>query len=202
MTTTAPTSSGPTEVGQHHLARLREALDLVEVHLPIVERWGAALHLVLSRGGRLLVAGNGGSAAQAQHLAAELVGRYRTDRDPFSAIALTADSAAVTALANDYGVEEVFARQVAAHGRAGDVLLCLSTSGRSPNLLRATTAAHDVGMETWAMTGAPPSPLGQASAEMLAVGSDHTATIQEVHQVLIHVLCEHFDHCERERAGA
>jgi D-sedoheptulose 7-phosphate isomerase len=199
MTTT--TTDPRDAVARTHLDRLRHALDLVEVHLAQVERWGAALHGTLAHGGRLLVAGNGGSAAQAQHLAAELVGRYKGERAPFSALALTADTATVTALANDYGVDELFARQVEAHGRGGDVLLCLSTSGRSANVVRAAERARARGMETWALTGGAPSPLAEASAEALAVGSDHTATIQEVHQVLIHLLCEAFDACERSRTG-
>jgi D-sedoheptulose 7-phosphate isomerase len=186
-------------IGRAHLDRLRAALDLAEGHLPQVERWGRALHGCLRGGGRLLVAGNGGSAAQAQHLAAELVGRYRDDRAAYSAVALTADTATVTALANDYGVEELFARQVEAHGRPGDILLCLSTSGRSPNVVRAARRAAAARMETWSMTGAVPSPLAQATAEALLVDSDHTATIQEVHQVLIHLLCEAFDACEAGR---
>ncbi|HEU5152555.1 MAG TPA: SIS domain-containing protein [Iamia sp.] len=189
------------DVGRAHLDRLRHALDLVEAHLPRVGRWGAVLHDRLAGGGRLLVAGNGGSAAQAQHLAAELVGRYHDERPPFSAVALTADTSTVTALANDYGVEELFARQVEAHGRPGDVLLCLSTSGRSPNVVRAADRARARGLETWALTGAPPSPLARASVDAVAVGSDHTATVQEVHQVLIHLLCEAFDARMRERSG-
>src|SRR3954468_20035194 len=104
-------------------------------------RWGGQLAWPLGRGGRLLAAGNGGSAAEAQHLAAELVGKLREDRTPLSAIALCADSASVTAISNDYGYDQVFARQVRAHGRPGDVLLVFSTSGRSPNLLAAVHAA-------------------------------------------------------------
>ncbi|CAM5680972.1 D-sedoheptulose 7-phosphate isomerase OS=Streptomyces griseomycini OX=66895 GN=FHS37_002862 PE=4 SV=1 [Streptomyces griseomycini] len=108
---------------------------------------------MLGGGGRLLAAGNGGSAAQAQHLTAEIVGRYRDDRPPFSAIALHADTSSTTAIANDYGVDEVFARQVRAHGREGDVLMLLSTTGASANLLSAADAARAAGVRVWALTG-------------------------------------------------
>ena len=114
-----------------HLAALDAALRDLRGQAAVLECWGARLARVLADGGRLLAAGNGGSAAQAQHLTAELVGRYRDDREPLSAIALCTESPALTAIANDYGVAEVFARQVRAHGRPGDVLLALSTSGGS-----------------------------------------------------------------------
>ena len=110
-------------------------------------------------GQRLLAAGNGGSAAEAQHLTAELVGRFDGERVPFSAISLHAETSAVTAIANDYGFEELFARQVRAHGRSGDVLMLLSTSGKSPNLLRAAEAAARLNITTWALTGPAPNPL-------------------------------------------
>src|SRR3954470_3751889 len=117
------------------------------------------LAATLSGGGRLLALGNGGSAAQAQHLSAEIVGRYRDDRPPYSAIALCTEGAALTAIGNDYGVEHMFARQVAGHGRPGDILLALSTSGGSPNVLAALAAATTARMTTLALTGAAPNPL-------------------------------------------
>src|SRR6185503_20219832 len=120
-----------------HLAALAAAIGPYRSAAGRLVRWGGLLAQHLGEGGRLLVAGNGGSAAEAQHLAAELVGRLRGERIPLSAIALTPDSSAVTAISNDYGFEEIFARQVRAHGRPGDVLLLLSTSGRSPNLRTA-----------------------------------------------------------------
>jgi phosphoheptose isomerase len=144
---------------------------------------------VLAGGGRLLTAGNGGSAAEAQHLAAELVGRYRDDRAPFSAIALCAESSAITAIGNDYGGDEVFARQVRAHGRAGDILVLLSTSGRSSNVLAAAAAAAECGLVTWALTGAPGNPLAERADASLTVDSPHTATVQEIHLIAIHLLC-------------
>ena len=156
-------------------------------------RWGTELLRVLSGGGRLLAAGNGGSAAQAQHLTAELVGRYREDRAPFSALALHADTSSTTAIANDYGADEVFARQVRAHGRSGDVLMPLSTSGASANLLAAARAARRSGLRVWALTGPSPNPLAAAADEALCVPGGTTATIQELHLVAVHLLCTAFD---------
>ena len=156
-------------------------------------RWGDELAWTLGRGGRLLVAGNGGSAAEAQHLAAELVGRLRDERAPLSAIALTADTSALTAISNDYGYEEVFARQVRGHGRPGDVLVVLSTSGRSPNLLAAVRAAREGGMRSWALTGPGPNPLAEASDEALCCPAADSQVVQELHLISVHVLCEHVD---------
>jgi phosphoheptose isomerase len=151
-------------------------------------RWGQELSGRLTSGQRLLVAGNGGSAAEAQHLTAELVGRFDRDRVALSAIALHADSSSVTAIGNDYGFDEVFARQVRAHGRPGDVLLLLSTSGASANLLTAATAAAEVGMLCWAMTGEAPNPLAARCDEVICL-SGTTATVQEAHLVAVHLLC-------------
>lgn len=176
-----------------HVAALRSGLDRFEHQLHDVEGWAAHLKDVLTGGGRLLVAGNGGSAAQAQHLTSELVGRFRDDRDPFSAIALTAETSSLTALVNDYGADEVFARQVGAHGRSGDVLLTLSTSGRSANVLAAAAAGRRRGLTTWALTGAGPNPLAAACDDAICVDAATTATVQEIHLIAIHVLCGAFD---------
>jgi D-sedoheptulose 7-phosphate isomerase len=144
----------------------------------------------LRAGDKVLFCGNGGSAADAQHLAAELVGRLRLDRQPFPAIALADNVAALTAIANDYGYTEVFARGVRAFGRTGDVLIGLSTSGRSQNVLEAMRAAGDLGLRTIALVGNPGSPI-QAAAELsLAVPGASTASIQEVHKQLGHVILE------------
>jgi D-sedoheptulose 7-phosphate isomerase len=156
-------------------------------------QWGSELARHLGGGGRLLVAGNGGSAAEAQHLAAELVGRLRDERMPLSAIALTADSSAVTAISNDYGFDEVFARQVRAHGRPGDVLLLLSTSGRSPNLLAAAAAAREIGVRTWALCGPGPNPLADACDEALCCPAEDSQVVQELHLISVHVMCEYLD---------
>jgi phosphoheptose isomerase len=176
-----------------HLSGLAAALRPFRRQAGVLARWGADLAWHLGQGGRLLVAGNGGSAAEAQHLAAELVGRLRTERAPLSAIALTPDSSAVTAISNDYGFEEVFARQVRAHGRPGDVLLVLSTSGRSANLVAAVRAAKETGLRTWAMAGAGRSPLADACDEALCCPSPDSQVVQELHLVAVHVLCEYVD---------
>jgi D-sedoheptulose 7-phosphate isomerase len=179
--------------GRRHLDSLACSLEWIAGEAERIDRWGSRLARVLGRDGRLLAAGNGGSAAQAQHLTGELVGRYRDDRRPYSAIPLCTDSATVTAIGNDYGAHEVFARQVLAHGRPGDVLVALSTSGESPNVLAAVHAAARAGLTTWALTGRAPNPLAEAADEALAVPSDYTPTVQELHLVAIHLLCAAVD---------
>ncbi|WP_352301649.1 SIS domain-containing protein [Kineosporia sp. NBRC 101731] len=159
----------------------------------LLEGWGRHLADVLQSGGRLLVAGNGGSAAQAQHLTAELVGRFLEERRPFSALCLSAETSTLTALVNDYGAEEMFARQVQAHGRAGDVLVLLSTSGRSPNLLVAAERAAAGGLTVWALTGPRGNPLAEIAGEALCVEARATATVQEVHLVAVHAICAAVD---------
>jgi D-sedoheptulose 7-phosphate isomerase len=177
----------------NHLSGLAAALLPYRAAADRLARWGRELAWHLGQGGRLLVAGNGGSAAEAQHLAAELVGRLREERAPLSAIALTPDSAAVTAIANDYGFEEVFARQVRAHGRPGDVLIVLSTSGRSPNLVAAVRAAKETGMRTWALVGPGPNPVADVCDEALCCPSADSQVVQELHLVSVHVMCEYVD---------
>jgi phosphoheptose isomerase len=182
-----------TAASHAHVAELRAALAALEDDLGTLEIWGTRLARDLPAGGRLLAAGNGGSAAQAEHLAAELVGRYVRERAPMSAIPLTADSASLTAIANDYGLEESFARQVRAHGRPGDVLLALSTSGRSPNVLAAARAARSADMAVWALTGRRPNPLAALADEAVCVEAAATATVQEVHIVGLHLVCAAVD---------
>jgi len=169
------------------IARLVTALNGLDTRR--LHNWGTRLAGILAGGGRLLVAGNGGSAAQAQHFTAELTGRFHASRRPLSALALHVDTSTVTAVGNDFGFDEVFARQVCAHGRPGDVLVGLSTSGRSRNVVRAMVAAHELGMETWAMTGQAPSDLSRACDEYVAVDADSASTIQECHLVAIHRVC-------------
>jgi D-sedoheptulose 7-phosphate isomerase len=176
-----------------HLRALAEALEPFRASAGLLARWGEQLAWHLGQGGRVLVAGNGGSAAEAQHLTAELVGRLREERIPLSAIALTPESCAVTAISNDYGYDEVFARQVRAHGRPDDVLIVMSTSGRSPNLVRAAEAAREIGMRTWAMVGAGASPLQSVCDEALCCPSGDSQVVQELHLVSVHVLCEYID---------
>ena len=176
-----------------HVAELREALTSLESQADEIEQWGARLARLYEARGRLLAAGNGGSAAEAQHLCAELVGKMKEDRRPLSAIALTAETSSLTAIGNDYGYDQVFARQVRAHGRPGDVLVTLSTSGRSPNLIAAVRAARAIGMHTWAITGPAPNPLAEASEEAVAVPSDDSQTVQELHLASVHLLCAHVE---------
>jgi D-sedoheptulose 7-phosphate isomerase len=156
------------------------------------ERWGALLAERLGEGGRLLAAGNGGSAAEAQHLTAELVGRFDRDRPPFAAVALHADTSSLTAIGNDYGYADVFARQVYAHARPRDVLVLLSSSGRSENLLRAADAGRECGTTVLAMTGPRPNPLAERADDTLAVNGG-TATVQEMHLVATHLTCAAFE---------
>ncbi len=177
--------------GQDHVLALRAALDRFDPDR--LDLWGLRLAAVLSRGGRLLAAGNGGSAAHAQHLTAELVGRYRDERPALSAFALHADTSSLTAIANDYGYDFGFARQVQAHGRQGDVLMALSTSGRSANLLEAARTARAQQMSVWALTGPAPNPLADAADDAVSVEAATTATVQEVHQVAVHLLCAAVD---------
>jgi len=140
-------------------------------------------------GGTLLVCGNGGSAADAQHIAAEFVGRYLKDRAPWPAIALTTNTSALTAIANDYGFDEVFVRQVLAYGRTGDVLLAISTSGESPNVLRAVEAARAAGLLVIGMSGRGGGPLAGLCDVCLTVPVSSTPRIQEGHITLAHILC-------------
>ena len=186
-------SAAPLPTGRDHLAALRHPLAALGGEVDRIDGWGRHLGRVLAGGGRLLAAGNGGSAAQVAHLTSELVGRYRDDRPAYSAIALTAESSALTAIANDYGAAECFARQVDAHGRAGDVLVVLSTSGSSRNVLVAAEAARARGMITWALTGRAPNPLALQCDDAVCIDAPATATIQEVHQVVVHLLCAAFD---------
>ena len=175
--------------GRRHLAALAAPLAALGADTDRIDAWGRHLAAVLGGGGRLLTAGNGGSAAQAQHLSSELVGRYRDDRRPFSAIALCAESSSLTAIVNDYGADDVFARQVRAHGRHGDVLVAISTSGASPNVVAAATTARQLGLTVWGLTGAGPNPLLAACDDAVMVDAPATATVQEVHQVIVHLLC-------------
>jgi phosphoheptose isomerase len=180
--------------GAQHVRALRQALAAFEAsQLSTLERWGRQAASVLDDGGRLLAAGNGGSAAEAQHLTAELVGRFRDDRRPLSAISLHAETSSLTAILNDYGPAEVFARQVRAHGRPGDLLVLFSTSGRSPNVLAAAAAGRECGLAVWAFTGRGPNPLAEASCEAVCVDAATTATVQEVHLVAVHLLATAVD---------
>jgi D-sedoheptulose 7-phosphate isomerase len=172
-----------------HLEQLRIGLWSLEQQAGTIEGWGRELARVFAGGGRLLAAGNGGSAAEAQHLTAELVGRFEADRQPLSALALHAETSSLTAICNDSGPDEIFARQVEAHGRTGDVLVLLSTSGRSPNLLTAAARARRTGVRVWALSGPRPNPLADEADQALAVDTPSPTAVQEVHLVAVHALC-------------
>ena len=171
-----------------HVDRLAAALPALRASGDTLTRWGATLADRLTRGNQLLVGGNGGSAAEAQHLTAELVGRFEDERRPLPAIALHADTSAVTAIGNDYGYHEVYARQVRAHARPGDVVLLLSTSGRSRNLLAPAQTARLCGAEVWALTAPGPNALARLCDDVVCIPGD-TATVQEVHLAAVHMLC-------------
>jgi D-sedoheptulose 7-phosphate isomerase len=176
-----------------HLDASVAAIRRLGDHLTRLDAWAAELAALLTAGGRVLVAGNGGSAALAQHLTAELVGRYKDDRPAFSALALHAETSSLTAIANDYGYESSFARQVEAHGRPGDALLLLSTSGSSANLLAASEAARARGLRCLAMTGPAPNPLAVRADDVVALDVPTAAAVQEAQQVAVHLLCAAFD---------
>jgi D-sedoheptulose 7-phosphate isomerase len=144
----------------------------------------------LRSGHKLLLVGNGGSAGDAQHIAAEIVGRYKRERPAWPAIALTTDTSALTAIGNDYGFEQVFARQIAGLGRRGDILLALSTSGRSPNILAALRVAHEHGLITVGFTGTKGAVMGVACDHLLVAPSDDTPVIQQIHLAVAHGICD------------
>jgi rfaE bifunctional protein nucleotidyltransferase chain/domain/rfaE bifunctional protein kinase chain/domain len=183
-----------TPYGRRHVEELATALPAFAPSVDTASRWGRLMASVFGDGGRLLAAGNGGSAAQAQHLTAELVGRYHQDRPPFSAICLTAETSTLTAVINDYPPAELFARQVQAHGRPGDILVLFSTSGRSPNVVSAALRGRECGLTVLALTGPAPNPLADASHEALCVDAGYTATVQELHLVSLHLMCAALDH--------
>ena len=151
---------------------------------------GQAMSRCLREGGKILVFGNGGSAADAQHLAGELVGRYLKDRRALPAIALTTDPTIVTAVGNDMGFDKVFSRQVEAHGRKGDVAMGISTSGRSPNVIKALEVAKGNGLVTVALTGEGGARLSGLVDHLLEVPSGDTPRVQEVHGLVVHLLCQ------------
>ncbi len=144
----------------------------------------------LRAGGKVLLAGNGGSAADAQHIAAELISRLVFDRGPLAAIALTTDTSVLTAIGNDYGYEHVFSRQVQGLGRCGDMLIAISTSGKSPNILKAVEAAKEAGVQTVAFTGNSNAPLAGMCDLVLRAPTPSTMLIQQIHITAAHSICE------------
>lgn len=168
------------------------ATQLRETMLERIDAIASAITKALEAGNKLVTFGNGGSAADAQHLAAELIGHYQADRRSLPAVALTTDSSVLTAIANDYEFDEVFARQVRALVDAGDVVVAISTSGEAENVLRGVTAARERGATTVAFTGSR-GRLGQLTEHTLAVPSTATARIQEMHVLAIHLISERID---------
>jgi D-sedoheptulose 7-phosphate isomerase len=186
-----------------HLDGAAAALQRATLLADAVEGLATACLETLGRGGRIAWCGNGGSAAEAQHLATELVVRFRRERRALASLALSADGVVLTATGNDYGFEQVFARQVEALLQPGDLLIHLSTSGRSPDLIAAARAARQRGVQTWALLGPGPSPLAGEVDQAIAVDAPDAAHVQEVHLALGHVLCELIDRgvAEWEREG-
>jgi D-sedoheptulose 7-phosphate isomerase len=169
---------------------LSAVLSLIAGNSHHVERTAEIIVEALASGHLVMVCGNGGSAAEAQHLAGELVGRFRREREPWPVLALTADTAVLTAVANDYGYGTIFARQVAAFGKPGDVLIGISTSGESTNVVNAASQARDRGMSVIALTGREPTQLGRISDVTIAVPAIETALVQEVHSILVHLISD------------
>ena len=185
-----------TRIERHFVASLEAKQRTLAAMGPRIVQAAELLAERLRQGNKILVCGNGGSAADAQHFAAELVNRFEIERPGLAAIALTTDSSALTSIANDYAFEQIFARQVRALGRPGDVLLAISTSGHSPNVLVAIDAARELGMATLALTGRDggrmAEQLGDGDIEIRAVALA-TARIQETHILIIHCLCDLVD---------
>jgi phosphoheptose isomerase len=184
----------------------RTFAETIDVHREFASRSSAAvgeaaavIATAMHQGGKLLLCGNGGSASDAQHVAAELVGRFQRDRRALAAVALTVDTSVVTSIANDLSFDDVFARQIEAIGTPKDVLLAISTSGRSPNVIRAVDAAKRMSMKTVALTGADGGPLAGGVDVHVNVSTRSTARAQEVHRTILHVICEIL---EQELAGA
>jgi phosphoheptose isomerase len=180
---------------EDHANTLRGALDELGALDEPLRAAAESIAQSYRSGGKLLVAGNGGSAAEAQHLTGELIGRLQPSRErrPLPAVALHADTSTLTAVANDYGYQEIFARQVDGIGRTGDVLVVLSTSGASGNLVRAVEVARQCGITTVGLLGRDRRPLHEQCDHVLAVPSDNLAAVQECHLILVHVLVEHVE---------
>ncbi len=172
-----------------HTDALQKACTNLEAYYSQVEKVASALKEAFDKNSKVLIAGNGGSAAEAQHLSDELVGRYRADRPSYPAIALTADAMVLTCIANDYGYEHVFSRQIEGLGQAGDIFVGLTTSGTSPNILRAAKTARDKGMKIIAFTGTT-GPFKDIADIAVESPSDKAAIVQELHLHAIHLICE------------
>ena len=173
-----------------HVGRAVGAVDGLHALLPAIAAAADELVGRLGGGGTLYTCGNGGSAAQAMHLAEELIGRYRSDRPAQRAVCLNADATALTCIANDFGYDQVFARQCEAMLAPGDLLAVLTTSGRSPNIVRALEVARDRGVRTVGLLGGGGGEASALCDHPILVESDVSAHVQEAHQVVVHLLCE------------
>lgn len=173
-----------------HLSAIQALLDS---GLDQIEAAGEAIWEALDSGKKILLCGNGGSAADAQHIAAELVGRYEQTRRAFPAIALTTDTSTLTAVSNDFGYEGVFARQVEALAAAGDVLIAISTSGKSPSVIKAADRARSIGCQVIGLTGCSGEPLASHCDLVMLVPSNRTSRVQEAHITIGHLWCEMID---------
>lgn len=175
-------------------SRHRSALEAsIKSILLDVERAAEILLATVKNGRKLLICGNGGSAAVAQHLAGEWLGKYKNDRRPIPAIALTTDTSVITAVGNDYGFHKIFSRQIDALGETDDVLVAITTSGQSPNILEAIESARAEKMKVIALTGASGAALKNLADIAITVPSEETARLQEIHELVIHVCCEYLD---------
>lgn len=168
----------------------RSTLDAMESRLPEIASLGETIVASLVQGGTLFTAGNGGSAAQALHLTEELIGRYEVDRAPIRSVSLVTDPSAMTCIANDFGFERIFERPLRGLARPGDVLLAMSTSGQSENIVRVLQAAREMGVAATALLGRDGGPALACCDQAIVVPAENSATIQDVHQVIIHLLCE------------
>lgn len=184
-----PVARGAHALFEHNLREHRRVFERIDALAAPIHEAADVMTDALRRGGRLLFCGNGGSASDSQHLAAEFVGRLRLERAPLPAIALSADGVTLTALANDYGFEAVFARQVRAQGRAGDCLVVLSTSGHSPNVLLALAAARELGLSSVALLGRDGGPARALADVAIVVPHDDSGRIQEAHIFIGHTWC-------------
>jgi D-sedoheptulose 7-phosphate isomerase len=183
---------------QSSIAGLTKAVQSNEL-LATTRAIALAVTNALRAGNKLLLIGNGGSAADAQHIAAEIVGRYKQERPGWAAIALTTDTSALTAIANDYGFEQIFARQVQGLARRGDVLFALSTSGRSPNILAALKTARDIGVRTVGFTGTKGESMRSSCDHLFVSPTDDTPVVQQIHMMAMHAIC---DDIEQALTGA
>jgi len=173
-----------------HIETVRESARVLSDTLVLAEK---QLRDALQGGGKVLACGNGGSAADSQHFIAELVGRFEKERGPLAGVALTTDTSNLTAIANDYGYDQVFERQVRALARPGDVLVAISTSGNSPSILKAAEAAKAAGAKVIGMTGIGGGKLAAMADLLIAVPVKRTARVQEVHEICLHSLCHALD---------